>query len=125
VNPTPIIRILVLVMLIFTGMLGLVNGPADMSNPGTLLQRLVPVAVTVYGVTGIWAAVALMRGLRLTLPLVLIWGCAATVAAAVASVAWSGENATWWLGLLTGFGAAAIAWLTYRGAQTVLRAGRS
>jgi hypothetical protein len=119
------IRVLVLVMLFFTGMLGLVNGPADLGDPGTPLQRLVPVAVTIYGVTGIWSAVALMRGLRLTLPLVLIWGSAATVAAGVASVAGSGENATWWLALLSGLGAAAIAWLTYRGARTVLRVGRS
>ncbi len=95
-------------ILALTGLAGLANGPTDLREAETYLQRVVGVSVIVYGVSGLLAAFGLWLRARWTLPVMVIWGAGGTLAATTASVAYSPEVVSWWQAALGGLAAAAI-----------------
>jgi hypothetical protein len=79
--------ILAIVLIGITGALGLYNGPRDLGDGVTPLQKSVSIAVTLYGVFGVTGAIGLARRRRWSVTVIAAWALAVMYAATIASFA--------------------------------------
>jgi hypothetical protein len=79
--------ILATIVLLGTGVVGLINGPSDLPSAGSLLQRSVAIAVIVYGICGLAGGLALALRKRAAIPLAVGWSAGVVWAATIASFA--------------------------------------
>jgi hypothetical protein len=80
-------RLLAMLLLSVTGVLGLYNGISELNDPITGLQRSVNVAVLLYGALGLLAAVGMARRRAWAVPAAIGWTLASAWAGSVASFA--------------------------------------
>jgi hypothetical protein len=89
-----IARWLSVLLLLVTGVLGILNGTHELGDARTALQKSVTIGVLVYGVLGLLGAMALARRLSISLPLAAAWAVVVTYVASTAAIAYAGEEAT-------------------------------
>jgi hypothetical protein len=111
--------ILASLVLVSTSLAGLNSGPQDLRDAETTMQRIVCYAVITYGITGLLALGGFWLRLRWTIPIMILWGLAGTLAGGLAAAAFAPEVTTWWTSLLAGLICAAI------GAPVIWYADRS
>jgi hypothetical protein len=104
-----IARIVALLVLAVTGVVGILNGIDERSNPFTPFQRSVYAGVVLYGVLGVAAVYGVIRRRRWSARVVAAWGVAVTYVSATASLAYGGSDATPIAAIAAGVGAALIA----------------
>ena len=102
-----------------TSLAGLNSGPQDLRDAETLMQRVVCTSVILSGVTGLLALGGFWLRLRWTMPVMILWGAAGTVAGGLAAEAFAPEATSWWTSVLAGLICAAI------GAPVIWYADRS
>jgi len=83
-----------LVLLFFTGSVGVYNGVTEWGEGRTLWQHSVTAAVFLYGVFGLVSAYGLLRRRRWSLATTLAWSTAVTYAPGVAVMADGDKDAT-------------------------------
>ena len=81
--------VVAIAVLFLTGVAGLSDGPGDFRGANTGWQFTVAIGVTLYGVTGLVAAVGLALRKRWSLRVAQLWGAVITYTAAVASFAYT------------------------------------
>jgi peptidoglycan/LPS O-acetylase OafA/YrhL len=88
VRKARVIRFLILALLVATAFIGLTNGPRDLPNVETAGQRVVAIAVTVYGVSALAMLYGLWRRKLWTRGASVLWALGVLTAATVAPVAY-------------------------------------
>jgi len=81
--------VLAILLVLATGVLGLINGIGEMGSAQTPLQQSVTVGVLLYGCLGVIAAVGLFRRKRWSVMVSALWALIVTYVATVASFAYS------------------------------------
>ncbi|HJQ19490.1 MAG TPA: hypothetical protein VJ867_04005 [Gemmatimonadaceae bacterium] len=105
-----------------TGVIGLQNVFEEWSTAATLGQRSVQVAVALYGICGLVAAIGLVARKRWSVPVATAWAVATTYAATMAVIAYGGPDANV-IGIVSAcLGAALIGALIVWGTRYSLRA---
>ncbi len=81
-----------LILLIFTGVVGVRNGLSEWGEGRTAFQHSVTLSVLVYGVFGLITAYALFRRLRWSMTTVTVWTVAIIYAPGAAVMAYAPEE---------------------------------
>jgi peptidoglycan/LPS O-acetylase OafA/YrhL len=84
--------IISLLLLLFSGVVGLYNGITERNDGVTALQETVTIGVFLYGVLGIVAAYGLFRRRRWSMSAAIAWGIAVTYVPGAAVIAYAGEQ---------------------------------
>jgi hypothetical protein len=84
--------VLSIVLLLFTGVVGVYNGIAERAEGVTALQKSVTVGVFVYGVFGLITAYGLFRRRSWGVGTGIVWGAAVTCVPAMAIIAYEGNE---------------------------------
>jgi|SRR5687768_8628172 len=100
--------ILSILLLLNTGAIGVYNGLTELSGARTPLQRSVTIAVLVYGVLGLGAAIALIARRRSAVWLSAAWTIVVTYVASTAALAYASADATTGGAVAAGVGAALL-----------------
>lgn len=79
----------VLLVFAFTAYKGFTDGPGVIRRAANARQVVVGIGQLCYGVTALVALFGLWQRSAWTMPIVVIWGVACTIVAAVATVAWT------------------------------------
>lgn len=104
-----IARILALLVLAATGVLGIQNGVREWTNPYTPFQRAVYAGVVLYGVLGLAAVYGVIRRRAWSVRVVMAWGVAITYVSATAAMAYGGPDVTPVAAIASGLGGGLIA----------------
>ena len=115
--------ILSILALLGTGAGGLYNGINEFSATATPLQHTVTFGEVLYGVFGIAAGVALAARRQSAVKLVSAWAVAITYVAAVAALAYAGDDATVGGAIAGGVGVGLISFGVVWCARVTTRAG--
>jgi membrane associated rhomboid family serine protease len=89
-----IARLVAILTLAITGVLGIHNGVLEWTNPYTPFQRLVYVGVVLYGALGLIAVYAVVRRRSWSDRVVVAWGAAITFVSGTAAIAYGGPDVT-------------------------------
>jgi hypothetical protein len=103
-----IARVVAILLLGITGVLGTYNGIDERANPYSLFQRVVYLGVVSYGVLGIIGVYGVMRRRGWSHGVVVAWALAITFVAGTAAMAYGGPEVTSVAGIAAGLGAALI-----------------
>ena len=101
--------VLSLVLLLFTGCVGVYNGLTEWGEGRTPLQHSVTVSVFTYGVFGLITAYGLLRRQAWSVWTAIVWMIAVTYAPGVAVMAYGGQDAILSSAIAASAGSAAIA----------------
>ena len=85
--------VLSLVLLLFTGGVGVFNGITEWGEGTTTAQRLVTIGVFLYGVFGLITAYGLLRRRRWSVRTAIAWTIPVTYVPGLAVMAYGGEDA--------------------------------
>ena len=89
-----IARVVALLILAVTGVIGTYNAYDEWANPYTPFQRAVYGGVVVYGVLGLVGVYGVLRHRSWRDRVVLAWGVAITLVSGTAALAYAGDDAT-------------------------------
>jgi hypothetical protein len=81
--------IVAVALVLFTGVVGLINAPMEFGGAQNKLQLSVTTGVFIYGVLGVIGGVGLWLRRRWSVPVVAAWSVVVTCVASVASFAYS------------------------------------
>jgi hypothetical membrane protein len=98
-----------LLLLFFTGFVGIYNAANEWHDAATPLQRSVTVGVFLYGILGLVTAYGLIRRRRWSLRTAIGWGLCVTYVPGVAVLAYGGDDAFLGSAIAASVGAALIA----------------
>jgi hypothetical protein len=98
-----------LLVLLFTGVIGIYNGITEWRDAGTSMQRSVTAGVFLYGVFGLATAYGLVRRRRWTFASGIAWAICVTYVPGVAVMAYGGEDAILGSAIAASGGSALIA----------------
>src|SRR4051812_19732378 len=98
-----------LLLLVFTGVVGIYNGITEWRDGLDPMQRSVTAGVFLYGIFGLATAYGLVRRLRLTLVSAIAWAICVTYVPGVAVMAYGGEDAFLGSAIAASVGSALIA----------------
>ena len=110
--------VITLLVLLFTGCIGLYNGITEWKDAGTMLQKSVTAGVFLYGFLGVLAFGGLLMRQAWSIGPILVWGIVVTYVAGVAVIAYGGSDAS--VGgavvgaLVTAAIATAMTWISIR-----------
>jgi len=102
--------VLSLLVLLTTGVLGMINGVTQPGEADDMLQFTVACGVLAYGVLGIVTAYGMLRRKRWAVPVGVVWGIIITYVASMATFAYAPEEATAVAAIAGGLGTALIAY---------------
>jgi hypothetical protein len=102
-----IARVVALLILAATGVIGIYNGFDEWANRYTLFQRAVYGGVVLYGVLGLAGVYGVLRRRHWSEPVVVAWGVAITLVSSTAALAYAGDEATI-VGSIAAFGGGAL-----------------
>lgn len=114
-------RFFALLLLLFTGAAGLLNGLNQIGDRHTPLQMTVTVGVFLYGVLGLAAAVGVFARRAWRQPLIVAWGVAITYVGTVAPRAYGGPDVPLVAPLVGGAAMAVIAFVVWWAAKVDAR----
>jgi hypothetical protein len=103
-----IARIVAILFLGTTGVLGIYNAFDEWANSYSLFQRIVYFGVVTYGVSGVIAAYGVIRRRSWSRYFVLAWAIAITFVSGTAAIAYGGPDVTPVAGIAAGAGGALI-----------------
>jgi hypothetical protein len=103
-----IARIVAVLFLGITGLVGIYNAFDEWANPYSPFQRIVYAGVVVYGVLGLLAAYGVIRRRSWSRHLVMGWALAITFVSGTAAIAYGGPDVTPVAGVAAGAGGALI-----------------
>jgi hypothetical protein len=98
-----------LLLLIFTGVVGIHNGFTEWGDAGTPFQRSVTGGVFLYGVFGLVTVYGLLRRRRWTVITAAVWAVCVTYVPGAAVMAYGGEDAILGSAIAASVGSAVIA----------------
>jgi len=98
-----------LVLLIFTGVVGIYNGVSDWGEARTPLQYSVTVGVFLYGILGLVTAIGLFRWRRWSVGTAIAWAVTVIYVPGVAVMAYGGEGAIMSSAIAASAGSALVA----------------
>lgn len=115
-----------IVLLLGTGLMGLLNGSREWDDPSGAFQRSVTLGVLLYGVLGVAGGVGLALRRRWSVPLAAAWAIVVTYVATVASFAFHdptfSQSGTVIGTVASGFATALIGWFVVWAARFATRA---
>jgi len=115
-----------LIVLLVTGVTGLVNGIPERGEAEDVLQLSIAYGVVAYGVLGMLAAYGLWRRKSWAVLAGVLWAVVVTYVASMAAVAYAPDDATIIGSVSAGVGAALIGWgVVHTIRATLRRSGRS
>jgi hypothetical protein len=97
-----------IVLLVVSGVSGVLNGLRELRDANTPLQRSVTIGVLVYGFFGLAAAAGLLLRRSWSVWLAAIWALVVTYVSSAAALAFAGSNASIVGAISGGIGAALI-----------------
>jgi hypothetical protein len=98
-----------LLLLLFTGVVGVHNGLTEWGEGRTTMQQSVTVGVLFYGILGLVTALGLYRRRRWSVRTAIAWAVAVTYVPGVAVMAYGGEGAILSSALAASAGSALVA----------------
>jgi uncharacterized membrane protein (DUF2068 family) len=87
-----LVRVLVFLVLLLTAYTGFSNGLSDIRSAESTGQRVVSIAVAIYGITGLVSAYGLWRRKPWTRVTIALWGLSVFVAGSTAPRAYGGAE---------------------------------
>lgn len=119
--------ILSIMLLLGTGLIGLMNAAREWDDPSGALQRTVTLGVLLYGLLGVTGGVGLALRRGWSVPVVAAWAITVTYVATVASFAFHdptfSQSGTVIGTAASGFATALIGWFVVWAARSATRAG--
>jgi hypothetical protein len=121
--------VLSLLLLLFTGVVGIYNGFTEWGEGRTPMQQSVTAGVLLYGILGLASAYGLFRRRRWSLGATIAWALCVTYVPGVAVMAYGGEDAFLSSAIAASVGSAVIAlgvvWTVHTVTRNSPRSGSS